>query len=358
MRFRIRYAHQIVGLFVLVALILLFGTLIFMGINQRLFSRNYLYRSEFRSAEGLSLGMSIRLRGFEIGKVQSILLNENNRVDVILSIYDTYLDRVKPNSVVELVTSPLGLGASLNFLPGNNLEPPLPELSFIPSTDTPLGKAIIQQGLADRPEGDEALSRIVSGVQQLIVSVQELVEELTITAKTLNRDLSAPNVASVQGVTGEIFRTIANVQKISSNLEALLSQLSPRVNSLLASVAEIAQNLVITSEGLRDPRGLVPRLLDPKGSLATLLDDNNELYLMLQATLAELNRASREINRFSQFVSRQSPALAGLVEETRITIRQAQDVLEGLANNPLLRGGIPERPPTVETIRSARDDRY
>jgi phospholipid/cholesterol/gamma-HCH transport system substrate-binding protein len=358
MTFRIRFAQQIVGIFIILALTLFLSALIFMGFNQRLFSRNYLYRSEFRSAEGLSVGMSIKLRGFEIGKVQSISLNENNRVDVILSIYDTYLDKVRPNSVIELITSPIGLGASLNFFPGYNVEDPLPEQSFIPSADTPLGRAIISQGLADRPEGDEAISRILSEVQPLLASARELVNSMNVTVGILNRDLNQQDVNKVRGVTGEVFRTVSNLQKISSNINQLLEALTPYSQSILENLEKISTNLIATSEGLRDPRGLIPKLLDPKGSIATLLDDKNELYKIILNIMQELNKASREITQFSRLVNQQSPTIISLLEETRTTIRQTQDVLTGLSNNPLLRGGIPERAPQQEMFRSGRDENF
>lgn len=358
MKFRIRFAQQIVGLFIIIAIVFLLGAIIFMGINQRLFSRNYLYRSEFRSADGLSVGMSIRLRGFEIGKVSEIRLNENNRVDVIISIYDSYLENVRPNSVIELVTSPIGLGASLNFFPGNNVDEPLPEDSFIPSADTPLGKAILAQGLADKPLGDEAISRILAEIQPLLVETRDLVSSLKTTVQLVNQDLGQPNIDRVQGVMGEVFRTVRNFNQISANINSLIAQIVPHTEGIMANLEQISGDLTMTSEGMRDPRGLIPKLLDPKGSIATLLDDKNELYNLILGMVRELNRAVTEVSRFSQFVNQQSPTLTTLLEETRTTIRQTQDVLVGLANNPLLRGGIPERLPQQETFRSSRDDRY
>ncbi len=358
MKFRIRFAQQIVGLFIILAVIFLLGALSFMGINQRLFSRNYVYRSEFRSAEGLSVGMSIRLRGFEIGKVSEIKLNDKNRVDVFLSIYDTFLEKVRPNSVIELLTSPIGLGASLNFFPGNNIDEPLPEDSFIPSADTPLGKAILSQGLADKPQGEETVTRILSEVQPLLAEVRGLVESLNATVRLVNRDLGQPNIDRVQGVMGEVFRTVRNINQISANIDSLLSQMVPRTDAIMANLEQISTDLTMTSEGLRDPRGLIPKLLDPKGSIATLLDDKNELYNMILSMIKELNKSVVELTRFSQFVNQQRPTLTSLLEETRTTIRQTQDVLTGLANNPLLRGGIPEQMAQQETFRSGRDDRY
>ena len=110
MKFRIRFVDQVVGIFVLIALAALVVILVLMGMNQRWFAKNYYYSSRFESASGLSIGMPITLKGFEIGKIDEITLNEENNVDVVFYIYDTFYEKVKPNSVLELATNPLGLG--------------------------------------------------------------------------------------------------------------------------------------------------------------------------------------------------------------------------------------------------------
>ncbi len=358
MQFRIRFAQQVVGIFIILAGIMLAGTLIFMGINQRLFSRNYSYRTEFKTAEGLSLGMSIRLRGFEIGKVGSITLNENNRVDVELSIYDTYLDKVKPNSVLELVTSPIGLGASLNFFPGNNVDESLTEGAFIPSSDTPLGKAIVQQGLVDKPEGDEAISKILAEIQPLLVEVRGVTTELNTLLAQVNADLAEPNSRNVDGVMGDVFRIIRNFETLTGSISSIMNEVNGRTASIMEDINAITTDFTATSEGLRDPTGIIPKLLDPKGSLATFLDDNNVLFNQVREIIAELNNAATEVTKFTQYVNRQTPTISGLMEETRTTLRQTQDVLTGLANNPLLKGGIPEQAPQRDTFRSTRDENY
>ncbi len=61
MKFRIRFAHQIVGIFVLLAILGIAAILILLGINQRWFAKDYYFWSTFRSAGGLSVGMPIRL---------------------------------------------------------------------------------------------------------------------------------------------------------------------------------------------------------------------------------------------------------------------------------------------------------
>ncbi len=118
MKFRIRYADRVVGLFVLVALLALAAGIILLGANQRWFSRDFHFTTRLDSAAGASPGTPIYLKGFQVGKVERLSLNEGNEVDADFVIFDKYYPKVRENSVLELVTSPIGLGTQLLFDPG------------------------------------------------------------------------------------------------------------------------------------------------------------------------------------------------------------------------------------------------
>ena len=76
MKFKIRFADQIVGFFLLLVLVGVAAVLILVGINQRWFAKNYYFQSLFPSGDGLAVGMPISLKGFQIGKISDIRLNE------------------------------------------------------------------------------------------------------------------------------------------------------------------------------------------------------------------------------------------------------------------------------------------
>jgi ABC-type transporter Mla subunit MlaD len=70
--------------------------LILMGINQRWFAQNYLFTTKLRNAVGLSQGMAIKFKGFDIGKVTDFSFNsEEDMVDVTVEIFDTYYEQVR-----------------------------------------------------------------------------------------------------------------------------------------------------------------------------------------------------------------------------------------------------------------------
>jgi len=150
MKFKIKYADQIVGLFVVIALVL-FGTIIIMlGVNQRWFSKNYRFKTIFSSASSIAPGTGIFMKGFQVGKIDKIELNGNNMVDVDFNIYDTYYPKVLEYSLLELSVSPIGLGSQLLFHPGLGTRL-MEEGAFMYTADSPEGKAIIVKKLVSIP---------------------------------------------------------------------------------------------------------------------------------------------------------------------------------------------------------------
>ncbi len=340
MRFRIRFADKIVGIFILLAILGVAAALTLLGLNQRWFARNYAYWSRFASAEGLSAGMPIKLKGFEIGRVDEIRLGRDNLVEMEFHVYDTYHDKVVPGSVLEKASSPFGLGTGLLLHPGPGQATPLPELSLIPSSDQEEGRRLLLIERGTEPSQSDPIASLLGQVQPVLEEIDRTVLAIRQLADTLNRNLQGQG----QGPLASSLNDVAGATR--------------RVNALLAQLEAIAANLQATSAGLRDPTGLVKRLLDPKGSVATILDDNNQLYDRILGSIEELNAVIAQLAAFTRFVNTTQPQILGLLEQGRATLDQGQEVLEAVKNNPLLRGGVPPRREQQTTFQSFRDEDF
>lgn len=340
MKFMMKIADKVVGLFILLAILFLATALIFMGINKRWLSKDYIFHSQFKSGNGLSLNMPIKLKGFQIGKVTKIDLNEDNLVDIELKIFDTYYNRINYNCILELATSPIGIGGGMVFYPGRNKSPSLPEHSFIPSSDFKEAKALVAAGLVAKDPADDAITDITTKVQKILAGIPAIVTNLETTTDEVNGILGNINTnlgGNYVGPVGDI------LQSINSSVDS--------INASLESVA------VLTAQ-LEDPVGLVPKVLDAQGTIPTLLNDNNELYNEIYAILNSLSGTLKEVETLSAYINETSPQLTGILEETRSTIDKTQDVLEGLKNNPLLRGGVEKEKEQPSTFESLRDDDF
>lgn len=340
MKFRVRFAHQIVGIFVLLAILAVAAILILLGINQRWFAKDYHYWSVFKSAGGISVGMPIRLKGFEIGKISSMSLTKDNLVEIEFFIMDTYYDKVLPNSVLELSSNPLGLGGGMFFHPGKGPAEPLSEFSYIPSMDLEEGKLLVEKGLVDRPVGEDPIGEVIANLGPILVQVDSTLLSVEQMVQSLNDSITGVGPGPLTGVL--------------TNLESTAAQL----NRVLIDLQRTAANINQLTSGMTDPTGLVKKLLDPKGSMATLLDDENQLYDQITQSVEDLNRIIAELAQFVAFINTTQPQISGILEKGKVTLDEGRDVLEAVKNNPLIRGGVPERLQQPTTFQSFRDQDF
>jgi phospholipid/cholesterol/gamma-HCH transport system substrate-binding protein len=382
MKFRIRYADQLVGVFLLLAVLAIAVILVFLGINQRWFAKDYEFRSRFDSAGGLSVGMPIMLKGFEIGKIKRIELNDDNQVDVRFSVQDTYYNKVLPNSVLELTSSPIGLGVTLNFYPGAGAGLPQPELSFIPSLDLPEGQDLVSAGLVVIPKGEDVIGSVIAKLNPILDDVRTTITQIKRVVGTVD--------LALQGKSGPVGEMVMDLSATPDKVNALIEDVSARIedisreanaaigsfgtiastaqgtiDSLSADLGVITANIKKTTDGLTETRGLVTRLLDPKGSVATILNDQNALYGQIEGSLKQVqeavtgvNRIVEQVNAFVDYLNGTRPQISGILETGRTTLEKGNDVLEAVKNNPLLRGGVPESKEQTTTLKSYRDEDF
>jgi phospholipid/cholesterol/gamma-HCH transport system substrate-binding protein len=364
MKLRYRFANQVVGLFVVVAVALTVTLIVLMGANQRWFRKNYEYFAQFDSAKDVSVGMAITFRGFTIGRVTDISLTEDNDVNVLFTIREEYIDKVTRDSLIQVVTNPLGSGEII-FHQGRERTPPPPEGTRIPVYDSKQGLRLREENrvivLRDADPIAQALGQldpILTNVDRVLLSVVGLTDEIEL---ALRGESSGP----VGGVLVGLENTVADLQRTVISVNGVIDDTAREVSALLVDVQAIAANLEQTSAALADPTGLVTTLLAPKGSIATLLDDDNRLFDdiqgiigSLQASIDGLNESLDQVAVFTGYLNTTQPQISTLLETGRATLDSGQDVLEGLRNNPLLRGGIPEAREQPTTFRGIRDEEF
>ncbi len=308
MKFKIRYADKIVGVLAIVAIVFLALAIFMLGREQRWFAHDYLYTSTFESASGMSVGMPILYKGFTIGKIKRIELDDDDAVSVKFFVFDTYHTRVREGSVVELFVNPIGLGNQFFLHPGNGTGV-VPEGSEIPAIASPEGRARVAAGLVTVPKRDDTISNVIAQVSPLLTRLNETLEHL--------------NGAMSGRGSGPLAETLSNAAAISGSLEANLDGILSDVRGITASLEKAAA----------DPNGAIPGLIDPDGTM----------FGSIEASLRAVEGTLANVEASSSIFKSQAPQIARLIEDLRLALEKGQDVLEALKNNPLLKGGIPER---------------
>jgi phospholipid/cholesterol/gamma-HCH transport system substrate-binding protein len=375
MKLRIRFAEQVVGAFVLLAIIGVGVILVFIGINQRWFARNYAFTSRFASADGLSVGLPIMLKGFEIGKVTRITLNPENEVDVEFSVQDTYYSRVHRNSVLERAASPIGLGVSLKFHSGEDRGPPLPEMSFIPSLDSEEGRKLVEKGLVEIPKGEDVIGSVIGKLNPILDETRTTITEIRHVADTLDTALKGGGgpmgemVVGLSDTPGKVNRAVDAISvkvatlldklsAVSDNLQDITVKTRGVVGDLSTNLDEISLNIKSMTGDLKNTQGLAKRLLDPKGSIDTFLNDQNQLYNQVEDSIRNADEIIAQMKSFMEFVNGTRPQISNVLEKSSSTLDAGKDVLEAVKNNPLLRGGVPPKAGPPDTLKGYRDEDF
>ncbi|MDX9799867.1 MAG: MlaD family protein [Spirochaetia bacterium] len=351
MKFKIKYADQVVGLFVILAIISVSVLLIFMGVNQRWFSRNYYYHTRFLSADGLKIGMAIRLKGFQIGQIDKISLSSKNEVEADFYIYSEYIDKILPNTIIQKITNPVGIGSDLLIHPGKGSGDPLPEFSFIPSYNLPEARELIASGEVDIPQGDSTVTRIINQIDPLIFKVNLLLDTITELSATANKTIKGED----KGPAGKI---VKNVEGITAELNKILAETSKQIADLMVNIKNMSGNFSQMSDHLADPTGIIPKLMGPEGSAAAIFSDDRQLFYQLTSILENLDKTMLELNAFTSYLNQSTPQLTGILEESRGALKEGTAVLEGLKNNPLLRKGITGQRQQADTLQSTREEDF
>lgn len=348
MKFKFRFAEQIVGLFVLTSVVLVCLALILIGINKRWLRDDLIYYSDFTSATGLRAGMSVTLRGFKIGELKTIELNDKNYVDVSFVIYEEYINRVVEDSVIELQANPLGLGAQVAFYPGIENREPLPEGTFLYSTARKEGRQLIKEGKTDKDNSGDMIVKIINDADEMILSLNSLLITLDETMLGYN-----------PGPVGEILTGLGEVMPGVNNIITDVSEKTlPGVDGILFDLKKISGSMVKLGRDLETIEGIIPKMLDPEGSIATFLNDDDKLFNQVFKILDEIHMSMIQVRELTEYFNGMSPEITALVQGTGSAIEEAEKVLQGIKNNPLLRGGIEEEKQQDSVTSSIRDGEF
>ena len=302
MKFKIKYADQIVGILSLIAIIALIFIIFLIGSTQKWFVPKHNYYTIISSASNISAGKAITYKGFEIGKIRSFTLDESDMVRVNFYITDDYRSKAVKNSIIEILTSPLG--SSVVFYPGNSLDY-LPDNSYVPERSSDRAKELIKYKMVSVVEQTDSLNTILAMATTLVGDIDTLVKQINI---------------ALEG-------------KENTPLAYTIAQ----VNEILEHINEITA----------DSNGIVPKLLEDENSQGSIAN-----------VLKQLDTTMGDINSITASVEGNMPGVSIMISQMQTLLKQMQDVMEGIKNNPLLKNGISEKPEKENAAPKLREDNF
>jgi ABC-type transporter Mla subunit MlaD len=245
-----------VGIFITFILLFLLFIGYFILDNKGAFNKRYIYYTKVNSANGINIGMPIKFSGFNIGKIDTIELNEDGTVTLTFSVDERYKKLILSQSVLVL-QKPLIGSSIIEFYRSANTEE-LNEGSFIEmviSDD-------INDTIARFTPVVEKLINIVTNIENITQKIASDDSDLSKTLKNLEKFSSkmANDDSLLTTITGDtktaqtlvqalehLNQTLANVNTLSGNLDTTIVQPSSQsieyINTILQDIQQKLQKL-------------------------------------------------------------------------------------------------------------------
>ncbi|MDX1641137.1 MAG: MlaD family protein [Balneolaceae bacterium] len=251
----------------------------------------------FEKADGISSGSLVYVKGVRIGSVNSVALNQQNNVQVGMSI-DT--DVNIPDDSKAVLTS-LGIveGKSIVIELGSSSQ-------YLQSGDEIPGEyaQTIMETLGSQGEQlGEDVSNSVNELNQFLRQLNETVDDETRVKlnETLNNLLeSSQRVATLlEEKQDEIDSAIDAGSRVISQLDTLTTNNRPKIDSLITSVEENVSELSKVRQELETASSSLNQILDKinqgEGTMGKLINDPS-VYDNLDSLTVELNKLVKSIN--------------------------------------------------------------
>jgi phospholipid/cholesterol/gamma-HCH transport system substrate-binding protein len=323
MKFKFRHTEKIVGAFVFFALMILVAGFLIIGLSHKVLEKTFIFRTVLTDAAGLSTSTALKFKGYEIGKVKTFILNDNNDIDVTLAVYKAFREKIVHGSAIYRQVNPITGNMQLIYLyptrfpislsdKGENFLS-LPENSIIPSLDKFDGQKLLEDKMVMK-SGD-SISLIFEDARDFVGNLRQEFMLKRDTIKTFFKNL------------GDFSETLVRNRDILDNINRLVKPDSGPVSETLERFSEISLQMKETVTQLDQ---LIQNYKEPDGLMLKLMQVERGQFAQ---TMKNLDKNLDTLHQVLLVLQEQTPNIAEVLERTRKT-------LESLNNNPLLRGGI------------------
>lgn len=302
-----------VGIFVVLATILLVTALYFVGKRQHLFSKNIQLSANFTDVSGLQIGNNVRYSGVNVGTVSKIEMKAEGKIRVEMSVDEQAARFIKKDAVASIASDGLVGSMVVNIIPGE----------------------------------DKAAKKVVSG-DQIQIKTKITVDEILETFSKTNESAAL--------ITSDLAEITHQVVGGKGALGAILSDSSLEYD-LRRSVAALKRTAEGTNQAMAQVNAIIEKINYDQSAAAVLLSDPKSRQ-QIQNVFSNLEKSSNDINKVSKnledYVTEIKTGKGSLnyitkdeglkknIDSTVVNVKEATDKLnqnmEALKHNFLFRG--------------------
>lgn len=294
----------IIGIVVIAAIVaIIFGLNFLRG--KKLFDDNQVLYAQYDRIDGLQKSSYVRLKGFNVGKVQDIYFSDEFGSKLIVSFTVDKRYRIPKNSQAQIVTTDLMGSRTINIvIPPNNDSITI----YAQSGDTINGS--IEGGL--KQQVSEQVMPLKVKAESLLGSIDTMVNMISLIFNKDNREQLTKSFESIkrsmdnlESATGKVDRLLTtqesklkNILSSSESVTSTLKQNENNINKILSNLsdvtdslskAEFASTLVRAQKALKQITITLEKINNEEGSFGALIHDK-DLYNHLEDAAMNLER--------------------------------------------------------------------
>lgn len=264
------------GLFVIVATLLLIVVLYFVGNKQNLFGKNFRISAVFNNVNGLQLGNNVRYSGINVGTVKSIVMLNDTSICVDMVIEHKILKHIKKNAIAAIGSDGLVGSMVINIVPNNtnaaNLAPGDTIKSFtkISTSDMLTTLNTTNENAAILTADLLKITKAINdgkGTLGMLITDTEMASNLKKTSKNLK--IASENTSKT---ISEINAIVASI-KYGENVASVLLSDSVSANQLKSIITNLEKSSNEITEVISNINNVALKINKGDGTLSYVLND-------------------------------------------------------------------------------------
>jgi phospholipid/cholesterol/gamma-HCH transport system substrate-binding protein len=321
--------RALVGLFVVAALVLLFGSVL--AISGGIGVAAVAHRAYFKYAGGVQPGAPVRFGGLLAGKVERVQVDPANSTRIEIDFAIDRATPVKTDSVAKITALNPLTDNYIEITTGSQRSPLLPAGAEIPSSE-----------MFGFPQLGESMQAALPDVQRALLQVNKTLEGVQVTVARANDLLNDGNRAAIAHSLANANQLLAETRpKVNASLDnvnRLLADVQPKVSANLANLQEVTAKLSPLLDEIKKVSGRADgTLADVDAALVENRPDVRASVTTLRDTLA---KSAVLLDHLNQALDQNSDNIDELVNNLRISTENLKGLTDTLRSRPasLIRG--------------------
>jgi phospholipid/cholesterol/gamma-HCH transport system substrate-binding protein len=322
---RLRYADELVGLLVILAVVLFLGVAFQVGVLSRWFRTTETLRIVLpeKGSAGLSPGADVEVLGIKAGEVRRVVINPDQQMYAEADIEEQARPFIRRDSVA-VIRKRFGVAGAAYIDISRGKDRQL-DWSF----------AVIQ-GVTER-DPTESIGTLIDQVREKVFPI---LDGLGSTSRGL-----AELVDNIKKGQGSIGRLLVD--------ETLIKGAESTVESVRDSLAKVDPIIADLKDASRDIAQLAKNVGAGQGGVPALLQRMNQILVSLQGVTQDLAKATQHLPPIARNVEGSTSDLPSLLTQTQQTVHDLDLLITQMRGSWLIGGGAtappaPTRLPSTE----------